>query len=227
MLQAATELCWLTCACSRLNAEELTRAGGLRLLGGLLVRCIAVVPADVAPHQPAAVIATHALRALAAMAAFENARAQLEQPQSQQLVSDIGGLLHLLGFGSSWHGAQPCKGGQSRSCPAVQRAVSAVVYKSAACSFAIQRCLPCHLSSSQLILLHPDCLCHAAKPAVNAVQCAAAASSAPRLPWKPPCCAWRDAVQAADCRLVLLLPYLPWYVAAHCCLGLWGTMAAA
>ena len=40
-LQAATELCWLTCAASRLNGEELTRAGGLRLLGRLLMRCIA------------------------------------------------------------------------------------------------------------------------------------------------------------------------------------------
>jgi hypothetical protein len=115
VLQAATELCWLTCACSRLNAEELTRAGGLRLLGGLLVRCIAVVPADVAPHQPAAVIATHALRALAAMAAFENARAQLEQPQSQQLVSDIGGLLHLLGFG--WVELAWCAALQRRAVP--------------------------------------------------------------------------------------------------------------
>lgn len=40
-LQAATELCWLTCAASRLNGDELTRAGGLGLLGRLLSRCIA------------------------------------------------------------------------------------------------------------------------------------------------------------------------------------------
>lgn len=40
-LQAATELCWLTCAASRLNGDELTRAGGLHLLGHLLSRCIA------------------------------------------------------------------------------------------------------------------------------------------------------------------------------------------
>lgn len=40
-VQAATELCWLTCACSRLNGDELARAGGLRLLARLLMRCIA------------------------------------------------------------------------------------------------------------------------------------------------------------------------------------------
>lgn len=41
LLQAATELCWLTCACSRLNGDELARAGGLRLLARLLMRCMA------------------------------------------------------------------------------------------------------------------------------------------------------------------------------------------
>ena len=41
LAQAATELCWLTCACSRLNGDELARAGGLRLLARLLMRCIA------------------------------------------------------------------------------------------------------------------------------------------------------------------------------------------
>ena len=47
------------------------------------------MPLDVAPHDPPAVIATHALRALAVMAAFENARSELER--SGQLVADIGG----------------------------------------------------------------------------------------------------------------------------------------
>ena len=47
------------------------------------------MPRDVAPSQPAAVIATHALRALAVMAAFGSARAELAH--SLQLVSDIGG----------------------------------------------------------------------------------------------------------------------------------------
>jgi DnaJ family protein C protein 13 len=87
-LQAATELCWLTCACSRLNGDELARAGGLRLLARLLMRCIAVMPRDVHAVDPAAVIATHALRALAVMAAFESTRGELAH--SSQLVSDIG-----------------------------------------------------------------------------------------------------------------------------------------
>lgn len=88
-LQAATELCWLACACSRLNGEELTRAGGLRLLSRLLSRCVAVMPRDVPAHDPAAAIATHTLRALAVMAAFENARAELQGPGARQLLADI------------------------------------------------------------------------------------------------------------------------------------------
>lgn len=35
------ELCWLTCACSALNGEELTRSGGVGLMGELLSRCVA------------------------------------------------------------------------------------------------------------------------------------------------------------------------------------------
>lgn len=35
------QLCWLTCACSALNGEELTRSGGVGLLGELLLRCVA------------------------------------------------------------------------------------------------------------------------------------------------------------------------------------------
>ena len=42
------------------------------------------MPKDASPTDPAAVIATHALRALASMAAFENARAELAR--SRQLV---------------------------------------------------------------------------------------------------------------------------------------------
>ena len=49
------------------------------------------MPADVPAHQPAAVIATHALRAFASMAAFDSARAELEH--SQALLADIGALL--------------------------------------------------------------------------------------------------------------------------------------
>lgn len=49
---------------------------------------LAVMPRDAAATDPAAVIATHALRALAVMAAFENARAELAH--SSQLLCDIG-----------------------------------------------------------------------------------------------------------------------------------------
>lgn len=76
-MQAAVELCWLTCASSELNGEELTRSGGVDILGSLLARCCAIMPKDVAPNQPAAIITTHALRTLAGMAAFSNAQGEL------------------------------------------------------------------------------------------------------------------------------------------------------
>lgn len=71
------ELCWLTCVASELNGEELTRARGVAVLGRLLQRCLAVVPADVPPTAPAAAIAANCLRAFAGMAAFPAARAEL------------------------------------------------------------------------------------------------------------------------------------------------------
>lgn len=77
MPQAALELCWLTCVSSRLNGEELARSGGVAILGALLSRCAAVLPHDAAPNAPAAVMATHALRTFAGMAAFPHARAEL------------------------------------------------------------------------------------------------------------------------------------------------------
>ena len=76
-MQAAVELCWLTCVSSELNGEELTRSGGVQTLGALLARCCAIMPRDVAAIQPAAVTSTHTLRTLAGMAAFPNARAEL------------------------------------------------------------------------------------------------------------------------------------------------------
>ncbi|KAK9807966.1 hypothetical protein WJX73_008492 [Symbiochloris irregularis] len=76
-LQAALELCWLTCVSSRLNGEELARSGGVAILGALLSRCATVLPRDAAPTAPAAIIATHALRTFAGMAAFPHARAEL------------------------------------------------------------------------------------------------------------------------------------------------------
>lgn len=76
-VQAGVELCWLTCVSSELNAEELTRCGGITILGRLLQRCFAVIPADVASHLPAAIIVTQCLRAFAGMSSFANARREL------------------------------------------------------------------------------------------------------------------------------------------------------
>lgn len=76
-MQAAVELCWLTCVSSELNGEELTRSGGVEALGDLLQRCRTVLPIDASPNLPAALIATHCLRALAGMAAFAVARTEL------------------------------------------------------------------------------------------------------------------------------------------------------
>ena len=75
--QVAVELCWRTCISSRSNGEELARSGGVEILGALLARCCAVLTPDAAPTAPAATIAAHALRALAGMAAFPHAQAEL------------------------------------------------------------------------------------------------------------------------------------------------------
>jgi len=81
-VQTAIELLWLTCACSNLNGEELTRSGGIQLLGNLLSRCINILPSDEAsPTDPAAIIMTQTLRALAVMSSFEVARFELEKRQ--------------------------------------------------------------------------------------------------------------------------------------------------
>ena len=77
ILQAGVELCWLTCVSSELNAEELTRSGGVPILGRLLQRCYAIVPTDVAAHVPAAVIVTQCLRAFAGICAFSNGQKEL------------------------------------------------------------------------------------------------------------------------------------------------------
>ena len=75
--QVAVELCWRTCISSRSNGEELARSGGVEALGALLARCCAVLTREAAPTAPAALIAAHALRALAGMAAFPHAQAEL------------------------------------------------------------------------------------------------------------------------------------------------------
>ena len=81
------ELCWLTCVSSELNGGELTRSGGVGVLGRLLQRCLDVLPRDAAPTLPAMVISTHCLRTFAGMASFADAREQLAEQQS--LVADI------------------------------------------------------------------------------------------------------------------------------------------
>lgn len=78
-LVAAVQLCSLTCVSSALNGEELTRSGGVATLGGLLQRCAAVAAVDVGQHVPEALLMTHALGALAGMAAFPLARGELVQ----------------------------------------------------------------------------------------------------------------------------------------------------
>ncbi|KAK9809260.1 hypothetical protein WJX72_012293 [[Myrmecia] bisecta] len=117
-LQAAVELCWLTCVSSELNGEELTRAGGADVLGRLLMRCCAVMPRDVLPTQPAAIISTHALRTFAGMAAFENARAELLSRQA--LVADIIKCCSLERSASAADAALQCII-QMAASPALQR----------------------------------------------------------------------------------------------------------
>ncbi len=59
LLQAAVELCWLTCVSSELNGGELTRSGGVHSLGRLMQRCLDVLPNDAPPSLPAVIIAMH------------------------------------------------------------------------------------------------------------------------------------------------------------------------
>ena len=89
LVQAAVELTWLTCVASERNAEELLRCGGAGVLASLLSRCAGVLPADAAPTAPEAVIATHALRTLAGLAAVPAARRELEGPAYRQAVADV------------------------------------------------------------------------------------------------------------------------------------------
>ena len=89
----AVELCWRTCISSRSNGEELARSGGVEILGALLARCCAVLTPDAAPTVPAATIAAHALRALAGMAAFPHAQAELLarcEPYKATVCADVG-----------------------------------------------------------------------------------------------------------------------------------------
>jgi DnaJ family protein C protein 13 len=89
LVQAAVELTWLTCVASALNAEELLRCGGAGVLSSLLSRCAGIMPADAAPNAPEAVIATHALRTLAGLAAVAAGRAELAGPAHRGLLVDV------------------------------------------------------------------------------------------------------------------------------------------
>lgn len=81
------ELCWLTCVCSHLNGEELTRSNGVSILGHLLMRCLSVITLDAAPTEPAANIACNALRTFVGLSIFVSARQEiLEMPL---LITDI------------------------------------------------------------------------------------------------------------------------------------------
>ena len=92
--QAAVELCWLTCISSELNGAELTRSGGILIMGRLLSRCCTVLPSDVHATEPTAVVATHALRAFGGMAAFKHAREELAERSGRLL--DLCALPDLL-----------------------------------------------------------------------------------------------------------------------------------
>ncbi|XP_024523013.1 dnaJ homolog subfamily C GRV2 isoform X1 [Selaginella moellendorffii] len=73
LLEAATELAWLTCLSSALNGEELVRDGGVPLLATLLSRCMYVVQPNTAPNDPAAVIVTNVMRSFAVISTFGSA----------------------------------------------------------------------------------------------------------------------------------------------------------
>ena len=82
------ELCWLTCISSELNGAELTRSGGVLIMGRLLSRCCTILPPDVHATQPTAVVAAHALRAFGGMAAFKHAREELAE-RSGRLLENL------------------------------------------------------------------------------------------------------------------------------------------
>ncbi|CAI5970939.1 unnamed protein product [Closterium sp. NIES-65] len=91
LLQAATHLLWLICACSSLNGEELLRDGGLPLLTTLLSRCLSLLSPSSSPTDPPALIATHILRTLAILSAFPSARTEVRTNQAcaAALVPDL------------------------------------------------------------------------------------------------------------------------------------------
>ncbi|CAM6086907.1 unnamed protein product [Calypogeia fissa] len=87
LLEAASELAWLTCVSSVLNGEELVRDGGVSLLATLLSRCMYVVNKNTSPTDPAAIIVTNVMRTLATLSTFESAR--LDMFQCPGFVEDV------------------------------------------------------------------------------------------------------------------------------------------
>jgi DnaJ family protein C protein 13 len=77
LLEAATELIWLTCCSSALNGEELVRDGGISLLATLLSRCMNVVQRTTASTDSAAVIVSNIMRTFAGLSTFESARQEM------------------------------------------------------------------------------------------------------------------------------------------------------
>ncbi|KAG0618514.1 hypothetical protein M758_4G070400 [Ceratodon purpureus] len=77
LLEAATELVWLTCCSSALNGEELVRDGGISLLATLLARCMSVVQKTTPSTDPAAVIVSNIMRTFAGLSTFESARQEM------------------------------------------------------------------------------------------------------------------------------------------------------
>ncbi|KAL2651546.1 hypothetical protein R1flu_019674 [Riccia fluitans] len=87
LLEAASELAWLTCVSSVLNGEELVRDGGVSLLSTLLSRCMYVVNRNTSPTDPAAVIVTNVMRTFATLSTFESAR--LDMFECAGFVEDV------------------------------------------------------------------------------------------------------------------------------------------
>lgn len=77
LLAVATELVYLTCLCSPLNAEELVREDGVLLLAKLLRRCLDVVSPSTDAKEPALLVIRHILHTFAGLATFDSARAQM------------------------------------------------------------------------------------------------------------------------------------------------------
>ncbi|KAG6454842.1 hypothetical protein O3G_MSEX008886 [Manduca sexta] len=91
LLPAACELAHATVACSSLNAEELRRQGGLRVLADALARCTPVLAAATRASDVAPAVCAHCARCIAVAAAFPACRAVCAD--MPQLCADIVPLL--------------------------------------------------------------------------------------------------------------------------------------